>query len=130
MPSEVICHPPMVHGTFSQFYWYADIGLDVPAGVGQRVANTKLMDYLAAGLPIVASGYAPGMEIAEDLGRIRISEFCNAKQTADLIGETLACGRQETLRQLSRDYIRDHHSSDVVADTLSQLLQYRREPNP
>lgn len=122
VPSEIVYHPPMAHGTFSQFYWYADVGLDLAPAQNQRCANTKLMDYLAAGLPIVACGRAPGMEIAENLGRLKVAEFGDMKQTADLIRETLAAGTQEPLRQLSRDYIRAHHSSDVVADTMLNLF--------
>jgi len=123
LPPSVVYHQPMINGTFSQFFWYADIGLDVAAAANQRSANTKVMDYLAAGLPVVACGRAPGMEVVEDLGRLKVAEFGNAKQAADMIRETLAAGRQEPLRQLSRDHVRAHHSSNIVADTIIGLFE-------
>ncbi|HEU5408911.1 MAG TPA: hypothetical protein VFU48_14175 [Nitrospira sp.] len=126
LPKGCVYHSPMAHSTFSQFYWYADVGIDIAASNGQRVANTKLMDYLAAGLPIVSSGFAPGMEIAQQLGRIKIAEFGDVNQMATLVRDTLAAGRQESLRQLSREFIAAHCSSNSVADTLATLFENHR----
>jgi hypothetical protein len=127
LPCGTVYHPAMAHGTFSQFYWYADVGLDVPASPTQRVANTKLMDYLAAGLPVVSSGFAPGMELAQRLGRIKIADFCNARQTAEMIRETLDAGRQETARQVSREFIRLYHSTDRFAELMAGLFESYRK---
>lgn len=126
VPPGVIYHPRMPNCTFSEFYWYADVGIDIRQGVEQRCASTKLIEYVAAGLPVVVDGYAPGMEFAYDMGRLKAAEFGNTHQLVELIRETLAAGRQETLRHFSREYIRKYRSSDGVADAIATLFENYR----
>lgn len=48
-----VYHGSFRYGTFNHFLHYADLAIDTAVGRRQVVANSKLFDYLAAGLPIV-----------------------------------------------------------------------------
>jgi glycosyltransferase involved in cell wall biosynthesis len=121
IPANVRMLGPISEETKADLLEVADVALN-PMFSGSGT-NLKMLDYLAAGIPVVTTPHgARGLGIEHLRHAIVADSSRFLRAMADVLGDA---GLRERLRVAGRDLVRAHFSSDRIGDQVAEILDHK-----